>query len=592
MARFHDPWLSPVPYNMHTGGYVYMEDLLALDRCRRGEAPHPSLCEIITPLQGEAWAAALSQHPDTRFKSYILDGIKNGFRIGFQYVSHSCRSSTQNMASALEHPHIIGDYLGTECALGRIVGPVPLTFIPGMQVSRFGVIPKKQVGKWRLICDLSSPPGMSVNDGIPSEACSLSYVKVDDAAQVILSLGVGALLAKVDIKSAYRIVPVHPQDRHLLGMQWQGQAFFECALPFGLRSAPKIFTAVADAAEWILSSRGIHHICHYLDDFLLVGPPHSPTCKRDLDLLVSTFDQLGIPIAEDKMEGPSTSLVFLGIEIDTVSGVLRLPPEKVSELSMLIKAWLPRRSCTKQELQSLVGKFQHACKVVASGRTFLRRMFELLSVAHQQHHHIRLSKGFKSDLVWWSTFLQAWNGTSYLASLCPTPPSVHVFTDASGLFGCGAVWGSEWLQLQWTESSSPLPITQKEVLAIVIAIAGWAKRWQNQSVCVHSDNEAAVTIINAGYSKDTYIMHLLRCLFFVRSLFCISVTAKHIPGVDNVWADSISRNHLPLFFSQMPSACSHPLPIRDELIRLLMSEQPDWMSPRWSQLFSSCFQRE
>ena len=352
--------------NIHTGNYVYTEDLLALDSCRSGKAPHSSLTDIVTPLQVEVWAAALAQHPDSRFRSYILSGIQHGFRIGFRYASHFCRPSSRNMASALEHPHIIGNYLATECALGRTVGPLPLAFVPNIQISRFGVIPKKQTGKWRLICDLSSPEGSSVNDGIPSEVCSLFYVKVDDAARAILALGTGALLAKVDIKSAYRIVPVHPEDRHLLGMQWQGQAFIECALPFGLRSVPKIFTAVADAAEWILTSFGIRNLCHYLDDYLLMGPPQSQICKYNLDLLLSTFFRLGIPIAEDKVEGPSTSLVFLGIEVDTVSGVLRLPAEKISELSLAIKSWLLRRTCTRQELQSLVGKLQHACKVRCS----------------------------------------------------------------------------------------------------------------------------------------------------------------------------------------------------------------------------------
>jgi hypothetical protein len=89
----------------------------------------------------------------------------------------------------------------------------------GVIVNRFGVIPKQhQQGKWRLIVDLSHPKGSSVNDGIEPELCSLSYASIDDAVSVIVQKGWGTLLAKLDLESAYRIIPIHPHDRHLLGM--------------------------------------------------------------------------------------------------------------------------------------------------------------------------------------------------------------------------------------------------------------------------------------------------------------------------------------------------------------------------------------
>ena len=117
------------------------------------------------------------------------------------------------------------------------------------------MLPKRnQLNKWRLIVNLSSLTGHSINDGIDPQLCSLSYVSVDDIAASVLKLGRGALLAKSDIKHAYRQIPVHPQDRVLLGLQWQGRYFMDATLPFGLRSAPIIFFSVADALEWIVRS--------------------------------------------------------------------------------------------------------------------------------------------------------------------------------------------------------------------------------------------------------------------------------------------------------------------------------------------------
>ena len=140
-----------------------------------------------------------------------------------------------------------------------------------------------------LILDLSSPEGRSVNDGIQPALCSLSYVSIDDAARAVAKAGRGALLAKVDIKSAYRIVEVHPEDRPLLGMLWDGGLFIDSVLPFGLRSAPKIFTALADALEWIVRQAGVETVFHYLDDFLIVGNPASEQCKVDLQRLLEVF---------------------------------------------------------------------------------------------------------------------------------------------------------------------------------------------------------------------------------------------------------------------------------------------------------------
>ena len=87
--------------------------------------------------------------------------------------------------------------------------------------------------------------------------CSLSYVSVESAAQAVLRLGRGALLAKVDIRSAYRNIPVHPDDRWLLGLYWDGATYIYTVLPFRLRSAPKIFNSVVDALEWVVCDGGL-----------------------------------------------------------------------------------------------------------------------------------------------------------------------------------------------------------------------------------------------------------------------------------------------------------------------------------------------
>ena len=161
--------------------------------------------------------------------------------------------------------------------------------------------------------DLSSPPGESVNDRISSELSSVSYTSLDHLASLVLLLGRGSLLVKADIQEAYRMVP---QDQHLLGVHWNGYIYLDKMLPFGLRSTPKIFSAVADGLQWILGQKGITHLLHYLDDFVLVAASMGDASTQK-DTLITTCTQLGIPLEMSKLEGPSTCLTFLGIEVDT-----------------------------------------------------------------------------------------------------------------------------------------------------------------------------------------------------------------------------------------------------------------------------------
>ena len=137
-----------------------------------------------------------------------------------------------------------------------------------LHVSSFGVIPKKdQPGKWRLIIDLSSPWGHSVNDGIDPEKFSLQYIKMTMYCVWLRVWGKGALLAKFDVENAYRNVPVHPDDRAKLGMKWRKQLYVDLMLPFGLRSAPFIFDSIAEVVEWILTTNySITDLLHYLDE--------------------------------------------------------------------------------------------------------------------------------------------------------------------------------------------------------------------------------------------------------------------------------------------------------------------------------------
>ena len=167
--------------------------------------------------------------PDQVFAQFLLCSIRGGFRIGVR-SGVQFRPAKGNLRTAAEHPQVITAYLRREVELGRMQRvPTELQLSPPLlQISPCGVIPKKyRSNSWRLIVDLSSSEGGSIK---------------------------GCLLAKLDLKEAYRAVPVHPSDRRLLGVSWDNHVYLDNVLPFGLRSAPKIFSSLTDAMMWMLSS--------------------------------------------------------------------------------------------------------------------------------------------------------------------------------------------------------------------------------------------------------------------------------------------------------------------------------------------------
>ncbi len=284
----------------------------------------------ISPLNFYMWFMFLcsSGYADA---DWVLNGIRHGFSLGL--VEGPLKSALRNCSSAYDQPDLIDSYLDEEIRFGAIAGPFLVPPLDNLHINRFGVIPKSTSVKFRLIRDLSFPQSLSVNSLIPDSEADVSYAGIPKAITIIMRLGQGTLLAKFDIRRAYRSLPICKDHLPYLGMRWRGKYYVDLALPFGLRSAPRIFTRFADSLQFLFTNvGGVSHIQHYLDDFFLAGPAGSQLCEQNLHRWVSLCEELGVPLADDKTEGPSTSITYLGFVLDTVKQELRLPPEKLSKV--------------------------------------------------------------------------------------------------------------------------------------------------------------------------------------------------------------------------------------------------------------------
>jgi hypothetical protein len=159
-------------------------------------------------------------------------------------------------------------------------------------------------------------------------------------------LGVGCYMAKVDIKAAYRTVPVRPADWPLLGMHWQDRFYFHRTLPFGLRSSCHLWERYATAAEWIAThSYLIQNIRHYVDDFFLAGTTEA-VCNHDLHQFLQLLQRLGLPVADDKTEESTKQMLFPGILIDTSNMTISLDDNRVNRTLSTLRTWEHRQTCS------------------------------------------------------------------------------------------------------------------------------------------------------------------------------------------------------------------------------------------------------
>ena len=529
--------------------------------------PH-ELQQARTPLRGSAFELELSHHPDKAWVSRLLIGINNGVSTGYKGPHYHFQA--RNLASALAHPEVVDAELKKEVDSGRVLGPFPHCPLHNFRTSGLGVVLKKN-GKWRMILHLSAPEGHSINDYISKDEFSLHYSTIDDAVALLGKFQRGALMAKLDLQAAFRMVPIRPSEWELLGMHWRGQYYVDTCLPFGLRSAPSIFNEFASALHWILEYNYGATLLHYLDDFLLLGPPGLPTCQDSMSIMLRVCQKLGMPVAREKSEGPATSLTFLGIVLDSSLQQLRLPPAKLQEITAIIKCWLEKRSATKRELLSLIGKLSFASKVVPAGRLFLRRLIHLSTTVRRLHHRIHLNTDARADIEWWDHFLPSWNGIAmFIAPEWKDAEAIHLFTDASGTLGFGAFFNGAWIRGDW-QPHQKLPgrsIQWQELFAIIAAALTWGHLLSGLRIRFHCDNLPIVQAWANQSSKQPGIMELLRLLFLTAAQHSFTVSLVHLPGRLNCIADALSRNLMPRFFSLAPQAHPSPTPLPPRLAEL------------------------
>ena len=519
-----------------------VEDVINLhDNIVASGVPNAVGCRlpVVSGLNIDEWRKATEGFYDTD----VVEFLEFGWPIGMTGRPPD-RIHVSNHKGATEYPLEVASYVTKGVNKGQIIGPFRQPpFSGGNITSPLNSVPKKDTSDRRIILDLSFPRGSSVNDSIPKDSflgvpLKLHLPSVDKLVSQVRALGLGCLLYKRDLKAAYRQLPVDPRDIGFLQYCVKGHFFCDVVYPMGLRSACQGCQRTTNAVAFAFQKRGFK-LVNYIDD--LAGAEVPDRASAAFDELGELLGCLGLAESVDKACSPSTVMIFLGIEFNTVEGTLEIPPEKLREIRSLLLQWSTKREATKLEVQSLVGSLNFLAACVRPGRIFMSRLLNFLR-SMSDTGSVVLDSGFLRDVRWWHTFAPVYNGISLMPLADWSKPDGVVSCDAC-LQGCGG-----WSNGRYFHSSFPqfildldLHINALELLTLVVALKLWGQSFAGLRIKLFCDNEFSVTVINSGKTRDEFSQACIREICWLCANFECEVRAVHLPGVQNRLPDLLSR---------------------------------------------------
>ena len=485
---------------------------------------------------------------------YIFDGVCNGFKILDDEFSGSYHCSNYDSIMDIEFKQQMDQIVKEELSVDKVT---LVDYVPTC-VHSLGAV-RKSNDKLRPITDCKRPLGYSINNHMDTVCDDFHFIHVDDITD---SMVPGCYFAVVDIKSAYRSINVYPSHRSFQGFEWEldgNEEYYEDnCLCFGLKCAPYIFSRVSNFVVRCMRRRGYANVYGYLDDFLVMEETEE-RCQEALAQLLSLLRKLGFFVAWNKVFTPCQTVVYLGIELDSVAMEIRLPDRKVRKVSALVEEFATKETCSKKELQILAGNLAHASMVVRGGRTFSRRIINMVKYLPDGAMKCKIPDWMKEDLHWWHRFIEVFNGSArIIAPLSYT--CIPLETDSS-FSGFGCKWGNDWCAGVWdmpvhilsefiplehcaegpNAGANGLDINVLELWPVLQAVKKWGSSWSNTKVKVITDNTQVRQMINTGRSSSVMCMQWLRELFWVTVVYNIHLVASYIKSENNVLPDFLSR---------------------------------------------------
>ena len=347
------------------------------------------------------------------------------------------------------------------------------------------------------------------------------------------------VVSSIDLSDVYLHIPIHPNSRKYLRFCYKSQVFQFTSLPFGLATAPQVFTMIVKEVKLMALSRGLR-IHQYLDDWLIRSQSQEEA-QVNTQAVVDLTQSLGWIINQEKSElKPTQVFSFVGYEYHLDSALVKPTQERWLKLQDLILRLKSKRVLTARCLISLIGLLASTEKMVPEGRLHMRpfqfHLKEHWRFPQSLDNLLPWTESIAAHLDWWQNPSNVMKG----ADLHPKDHSIQLFTDASNE-GWGAHLDQNSTKGLWSDREKRLHIN---VLNVSLALQDFRDQCQNQTVLVATDNSTVVAYINKqGGTHSAEMCALLWKIMYWCHHYHIRLKARHIPGCLNVMADLLSRSN-------------------------------------------------
>ena len=495
----------------------------------------------------------------------IVQYLEYGFPLGLS-DEPTLVSSTRNHGSALQYFPYMDEFFATGLERCELAGPCKVPPFGSVHVSPLMTAEKKPDSR-RAVFDATFGDH-SLNNSTPSDLYlgqpfTYAYPKIEDFKRLVLECGRGSFIWKRDLSRFYLQIPLDPVEYPIVSCVWRKSLFFFCSLMFGLKHSGLQGQKLSTAVTWIHQRLGLDtdmqrmfNSLNYSDD---IGGCESTLerATQSYEALSTLFTDLGLLESKSKAHPPSTSMPYLGIQFNTMTMQMSIPPEKIAEVREEISVWERKTKANKKSLQKLLGKLFWVSRCVRFSRGFMRQLLTQLQEVHQlpDHQNVKLQPGCRTDIKWWARYLRRFNGIEMMFPSDPLNLSLDQLLDTDALVNCGdaqmlgggSYYGNEYwsrpFPCKLQDPSTPIHI--KEFWVVVASAWLWGESWRGHMVYIFCDNDAVVEVLQNEKPKDPKMLDLLQEFLYITCTRNFSPVFRKIGSKENEIADFISRCHDP-----------------------------------------------
>jgi hypothetical protein len=536
--------------------------------------------------------------PETKISTTLLARkiatVRNQWSIHKIRTAEAALGSLTEGASAYQKSELPGDILKNAPSIekhgnsftttlqewiekGFVAGPF---FSPPVTGFRANVLmAEEQKDKVRPILNLSSPKGSSFNCNVDKLRIPKTYQSSARLfGQTLLKVGPGAIMSKMDMRDAFKLVPARIRDLRLQGFSWLGAYFIDTQQIFGGSPSVANFDQVAETilnivlSETRISSAQVHRT---LDDVACVAQPSTGECQEFTAGYRRICSELGVPLADncplrEKAFSNETQGTVLGVEFNTERLEWRLTGRKIAAVLEEISLMQRSGHSDLKQMEKLAGRLNHFAQMAQFMHIFKRTMNQFLS-AFEEDYEILLPvpEQFVKDLAIWAAVVTDSADWLPIPVEVPNPPygAMEFVSDAAGGAGSEEWVGVASIGLKTEKSfwylcrgswppavftyrdekgaSLSQKMTTLELIGLLLPLLTVPGMVRNRDIILGVDNLGVVFAWENGYAKgDLLASVLVRALGIIAAYLECRVHVRHVPrmtSLASIMADSLTR---------------------------------------------------